>query len=74
MAWWDHEELKSHANRSDRYILAFPNEYSPEEVQRATEREAKRSAQDRANKFLEIEDRVKQAEKRLKNEQTTRKN
>ena len=74
MSWWDHEELKSHANRSDRYILAFPSEYSPEEVQRAVEREAKRNAQSRANKFLEIEDRIKQTEKRLKNEQTTGKN
>jgi hypothetical protein len=23
MAWWDHEELKAPADRSDRYVLAF---------------------------------------------------
>lgn len=32
MAWWDHEELKSPADRSDRYIVSFPDEYTAEEV------------------------------------------
>jgi hypothetical protein len=32
MAWWDHEELKAPADRSDRYVLAFPSEYSAERV------------------------------------------
>ena len=27
MAWWDHEELKPLADRSDRYKSAFPEEY-----------------------------------------------
>lgn len=27
MAWWDHEELKSPEDRSDRYKAAFPEEY-----------------------------------------------
>lgn len=38
MAWWDHEELKEHKYRSDRYILAFPNEYTKEEVEAAKKR------------------------------------
>lgn len=40
MAWWDHEELKSPADRSDRYIVEFPGGYSKEVVQAATLREA----------------------------------
>ena len=27
MAWWDHEELKSLENRSERYKREFPEEY-----------------------------------------------
>lgn len=30
MAWWDHEELKAQADRSERYKLAFPEEYNQE--------------------------------------------
>lgn len=52
MAWWDHEELKSKDSRSDRYILAFPNEYTFEEVQAAGKRE-------------DILQRLKQTEKAL---------
>jgi hypothetical protein len=32
MAWWDHEELKSLADRSTRYVLAFPEEYDDDFV------------------------------------------
>jgi hypothetical protein len=39
MAWWDHEELKSPADRSDRYKLTFPDEYSAEEIFRAALRQ-----------------------------------
>lgn len=38
MAWWDHEELKAPADRSDRYKVAFPNEYTPTEVAEAATR------------------------------------
>lgn len=38
MAWWDHEELKPREYRSDRYIIAFPSEYSTEEVVAAIKR------------------------------------
>jgi hypothetical protein len=38
MAWWDHEELKSLPDRSDRYKVAFPEHYSAEEVREAAER------------------------------------
>jgi hypothetical protein len=30
MAWWDHEELKSHLDRSLRYKLTFYHEYAKE--------------------------------------------
>ena len=32
MAWWDREELKDPACRSDRYIVTFPEEYSSQIV------------------------------------------
>lgn len=38
MAWWDHEELKSPEHRSDNYKLAFPDEYTAQEVQDARDR------------------------------------
>ena len=38
MAWWDHEELKSKSDRSDRYKVSFPEEYSSEEVKEAQKR------------------------------------
>ena len=31
MAWWDHEELKPHGARSNRYFFDFSEEYSAEE-------------------------------------------
>lgn len=38
MPWWDHEELKEPAARSDRYKVHFPEEYPPEVVQAAQAR------------------------------------
>lgn len=34
MAWWDHEELKAPADRSDRYKKAFPEEYEDMQTNR----------------------------------------
>lgn len=42
MAWFDHEELKAPMDRSDRYKIAFPDEYSPEEVENARIRQRSR--------------------------------
>jgi len=44
MAWWDHEELKDPRNRSDRYIVNFPNEYTEKEVEAAQKRLNKESS------------------------------
>jgi hypothetical protein len=38
MAWWDNELLKKPRNRSDRYKVAFPDEYAKEEVDAAQKR------------------------------------
>lgn len=38
MAWWDEEEKKDKRNRSDRYKVAFPDEYTKEEVRDAQQR------------------------------------
>lgn len=38
MAWWDHEELKAPENRSDRYKVTFPEEFSSREVAEAQAR------------------------------------
>lgn len=38
MAWWDHEDLKSPKDKSDRYKVTFPEEYTPKEVKEALER------------------------------------
>lgn len=40
MAWWDHEELKSPNDRSDRYIVTFPREYTSKQVEDARARMA----------------------------------
>jgi hypothetical protein len=42
MAWWDHEDLKSPENKSDRYKLAFPEHYSSAELKEAAKREEQR--------------------------------
>ena len=34
MAWWDHEDLKSPENKSDRYKAAFPKEYTDVQTNR----------------------------------------
>ena len=39
MAWWDHEDLKSHEYKSDRYRLTFPSEFTPEQVAEARRNE-----------------------------------
>ena len=41
MAWWDHEELKSPADRSDRYKEAFPQEYKGKDDPYFTSKNAK---------------------------------
>lgn len=56
MAWWDHEELKSHENRSDRYILAFPEKYTIAKVNAAKARKELWDLQD-------LYDRVEKATK-----------
>ena len=38
MAWWEEEKKKPKRNRSDRYKVAFPDEYTPEEVKDAQDR------------------------------------
>lgn len=38
MPWWDEEEKKDKRNRSDRYKVAFPDEYTKEEVRDAQQR------------------------------------
>lgn len=38
MAWWDEEEKKDKRYRSDRYKVAFPDEYTQEEVRDAQRR------------------------------------
>lgn len=48
MAWWDAEELKPKRNRSDRYKVAFPDEYDAAEVADAQDR----LNQQKANKEL----------------------
>lgn len=42
MAWWDHEELKDHKYRSDRYKLAFPTGYTQQEIDEARTRQEQR--------------------------------
>lgn len=34
MDWWDHEELKSPDDRSEKYKVAFPDEYSGDKTRR----------------------------------------
>lgn len=42
MAWYDHEELKAPADRSDRYKITFPDEYPADVVHDARLRERSR--------------------------------
>lgn len=48
MAWWDSEELKEPRYRSDRYKVAFPDQYTKQEVLDAQQR----IEQQEANKKL----------------------
>lgn len=48
MAWWDSENLKTVKDRSDRYKVAFPDQYSLQEVLDAQ----RRIEQQEANKTL----------------------
>lgn len=52
MAWWDHEELKSPQNRSDRYKVAFPGEYTQQEVDEARKRQENREMSFRMHQDL----------------------
>lgn len=52
MAWWDHEELKDKRYRSDRYRVAFPDQYTEAEVKAAL----LRIEQQEANKKLQVPD------------------
>jgi len=53
MAWWDAEALKKPRNRSDRYKVAFPDEYTEAEVkdaqQRLDQQEAQRKLREQNN-------------------------
>ena len=53
MAWWDHEELKAHEDRSDKYKLAFPNEYTEEELVDAFRRTVRKTKHSEYNKRIE---------------------
>lgn len=76
MAWWDHEELKQPENRSDRYKLAFPEEYDHTEIRQLKlireleeelvdwrQRDARRAARE---KEAEAEDRRRSEERARK--------
>ena len=47
--WWDKEELKDKRFRSDRYKVAFPDQYTEAEVRAAQQR----IEQQEANKKLQ---------------------